>query len=1144
MKQRKTAAPAPGPTKPAAPAKKPPAPAAPSAAKVKTLRAKAAASATTAASAKRSQATDCGGPLPLDTVHVCASIAVNGSDTYTVTTSAADDLLTIQLTETDDAEVTGQLTGPDGAEVNCSITGWYGPASCPTGAAGAYTLVITDSYGSGGYTLAVSSLRTSPCTALTENELAFGAAPLTGSIAAGGASACYAPATGAATSGDLLRIGGLSYELQATVYDASGTSVCTVGPYGDTCTLSGTGPYRVVLRDTYAQAVSYDVTLNRLSHPAGCAALPAAPFGDPGEAVASGSLRVGEVACRTVTLPDGAAAVSLQGGESTSGTTSWTLYTADGQQVCAGNDDATCDTLPGAGAYTLLLENTSVFDPAAYAVAVLPLTSTTGCAATVGTAYDLPLLHGTLASPVQTDCRPFSGTAGDRVDLAASGVRATIVDPSGTPSCSRDTGDGSSQDGCVLTGAGPYRVITAGTYDFTGAYVLRIARLSQPAGCTPLPPQAYGTDPAISADPCWLLQVPAAGTYDVGGTGVYHQDGTRFCAQGADSCTFPAAGTYAMVFRPDYLDDTPFAPVFVSPTQTAGCVPGSDTGFTSGPLSFDLTAPGRRDCLTLPTAAGNGLYLAASPSDTGTNPVETVYDARGVQSCENQYSFSVCKLTGTAPFHLVLTAPQPGVYGLTVQRTGDATGCAAWPRTSFGGSTGTRVQLTTAIQTVCLALPANGHSTAEMIDWTNTANRVNASVQVFDAAGNQVCATIGSSTTTCRYTAGVSYTAVLVGAAGADTYHLVRRDVSSTAVCAAPPSLTVGGPSTGYTFTSALDSRCLRVQAATTDKLWLSVRTPAAAADSGAELLVVDAGGAIVCWQHGASCRVSGSSSYVVAVLASGYAGTPIAAHVDTWRMGTAAGWVPQCAANSLSPDGFALRGGTLTESATAFCGVMQVKPLQGFDVYGTDSDPAATPALGLYSSANWNGTSIDYAYQCGGEYGAFDYHCSVDGNAAPAQVVFVLSPGAARTPVAYTMQGVCSFQCSTPPRTADLTSVAPASGPAETDNKVVIHGSNLTLGTEVELAQNGVRASYNRMTTPVSVSADGTTLTVLLTTRGVAPGAYDVVLDQAGYTTGTRSPGYLPGGYTVTAAKPYAKGGGPVHITDPARAVVHNRPS
>jgi hypothetical protein len=1106
--------------------------AAPSAAEVKSLRAGAAAHALAAASAANTQSTPCGGRLTLDAVHACASIPDGGSDTYTLTTSVAGDVLSVQLVATSGAFVSGTLTDPDGAEPPCAVQE-SGPKSCATGPAGTYTFVVTDQFGAGGYTLAVSSLKSSPCTGLTASALAFGSAPLTGSLPAGAASACYALGDGAA-GGDLLRLGGLSYELQGTVYDASGTEVCTVGQYGTTCALSGAAPYRMLLRDTYAKAVSYSVTANRLSHPAGCATLAAAPFGDPGQAVATGTLPPGGLVCRTVTLPAGPALVSLQGGAATSGSASWQLLTAQGDLACSDTDeDVTCASLPGAATYTLLLDNGSSNAAAHYAVSLVPLASVSGCSTTVGTSYDLPLLHRTLNSPVQVDCQPFDATAGDRIDLAAGtdvygGLASTVVDPSGTPSCSTTTGN---QDGCVLTGTGPYRVITHSWQEFTGTYTMRIARLSAPAGCTPLAPQAYGTTPVTSHDPCWLLQVPAAGTYDVGGTQVYHQDGTRFCS-GSGSCAFPAAGTYAMVFRQSHPDDTAFAPVFISPTQTQGCVAAPDTGFAGSPLSVDLTEVGRRDCLALPTASGNGLYLVATPSADGRDPVETVYDAKGVRQCGNEYAFGACELTGTAPFHLVLTAPRAGVYGLTVQRTGDLAGCAAWPQTPFGGSSGTQVQLTATVRTVCLALPANGHSMAEMFDYTDNTNQVNASVQVYDAAGNQVCASIGSSLTTCRFTAGVGYTAVLVGTGGADTYHLVHRDVSATAACAAPASLAVGGPSAGYTFTSALDSHCLRVQAAATDKLWLAIRIPTAAGQGGADLFVADATGAVLCWQQGASCRVSGSTSYVVGVLAYGYAGTPIAARVDTWRVGTASGWVPQCTANSLPADGFAPRGGTLTETSTAFCGVTQVKPSQAFDVYGTDSDPAAPPALGIYSGAGWNGTSFDTPYQCVGS-GAFHYQCSISGGAAPTQVVFLLTPGNATPPVRYTMQGVCRSQCSTPPQQADVTSVAPASGPTGKNNQVVIHGSHLTLGTQVDLARDTERATDSPTGTAVSVSADGTSLTVVLSTRDVAPGTYDVVLDQTGYEVGTRSTGYLPGGYTVTTAIP-AKGGGPAHVADP----------
>lgn len=133
-----------------------------------------------------------------------------------------------------------------------------------------------------------------------------------------------------------------------------------------------------------------------------------------------------------------------------------------------------------------------------------------------------------------------------------------------------------------------------------------------------------------------------------------------------------------------------------------------------------------------------------------------------------------------------------------------------------------------------------------------------------------------------------------------------------------------------------------------------------------------------------------------------------------------------------------------------------------------------------------------------------------------------VVSAGSASTPVEYTMQGVCQQGCSSSPKAPDVSSVSPASGPAGTQ-QVVLHGTDLTLGTPVQLASNGSSASPYSMSRAVSVSPDGTSLTVLLSTQDVAPGVYDVVVGGPGYTVGTRSPGYLPGAYTVTAAAPAA---------------------
>jgi hypothetical protein len=198
---------------------------------------------------------------------------------------------------------------------------------------------------------------------------------------------------------------------------------------------------------------------------------------------------------------------------------------------------------------------------------------------------------------------------------------------------------------------------------------------------------------------------------------------------------------------------------------------------------------------------------------------------------------------------------------------------------------------------------------------------------------------------------------------------------------------------------------------------------------------------------------------------------------------------------------------------------------------------------VSLLSTTRFAGSSIDNEYQCFGDnVGEFSFSCLTTGSAPAGQYVMVLSAGDASTPDPYQMQGVCRRGCTTAQKQADIASVSPASGPAEATDTVVLHGTNLTLGTKVTLAANGSPASAYTMSQPVSISADGTVLTVKLFTYGLTPGVYDVVADGPGYTGGVRSPGYLPRGFTVTPAVPGHKVAAPVvvrtlpvHVKKPA---------
>ncbi|MEU9108623.1 hypothetical protein AB0D54_30660 [Streptomyces xanthophaeus] len=832
--------------------------------------------------------------------------------------------------------------------------------------------------------------------------------------------------------------------------------------------------------------------------------------------------------------------VVIQSVSATGGMTPKKLTAPDGSTVTCtesqpGYGTARCLT-SGAGTYTL--DVSSPFG-GGFSVAYRALLSSSTCTAVAAS-------ETTLGTPKTFAADLAAGSAGDcyrlpmatgavlRTHLTSYEVQGSLFDATGRQVCAAESANSQDFD-CELTGAAPYTLLVHQDYGRSAAYGFTVARLSQPGNCPLVKVQAYGSVPdARSPARCRILRVATAGPHVFGPTQtsswisgtLYRANGTAACPPVQNEPCALAAGDYTWVRDANNTTTDAYGIWFHATNQSAGCTAARDDGFASGPAKGTFTGAGQRLCRTLPTATGKGVYLYDTPpTDGGADPVTTVYDAKGVQQCSATANFSVCRLTGAAPFRAVLSGPSTGAYRLTVHDTGRTTGCTAWNSTGFGPSAGHKVDLTAAKQVACLTLGADKHSTAEMIDYTNATNRVNATVMIYDGSGNTVCSTAGGSTTACGFKAGPAYTAVLVGTGRTDSYRLVRRDISQTAACAAPASLTAGGASTGYTFTSALDSTCVKVKAAATDKLVFSVRTPEAAYRTGAQLTVADATGKVVCRQWGSACRVTGSDGYVVYVLASGHDGsTPIVAHIDTWKVATAAGWAPECTGNRIGAEDFPVRSGTLTEAAAGYCAVATVKPGQRFTVHGADDSTLAqsNPRVNLLSSTGFTGSALDPLVQCdNNNLGDFTFSCMLSSFAPEGEYLFLLDAYTTATPVTYSMQGICTSRCTVWPKSGDVDSVTPATSSADTTTTVVLHGTDLHLGTALRLVAHGSDASSYRMFEPVMVNAAGTELTVRLSTFSVAPGTYDLVVGSAGYTGGVRTPGYLPGAYTVTAAPP-----------------------
>ena len=772
-----------------------------------------------------------------------------------------------------------------------------------------------------------------------------------------------------------------------------------------------------------------------------------------------------------------------------------------------------------AGTYTLQVQNGG----GSYTLAYRPLLSDPSCTA-ANPSFAAPVLTASLAAGGVGACYALAMTAGQILHVnstaANQGVLVTVYDSTGAQICFDDQGD------CPLGGTGPYFVQVDAVQANAVTFHLELENITQPRGCRRGSQLTYGSAPDTSSvDRCRTLTVSTAGQYQVYAVSpqdgipastLYTPDGTVACtntySSTAPTCQL-AAGTYDLVADPYPAFRAQVGAVFIAADESRGCQATGDSDFASGPATGTFTGVGEEICLTLPASVGPAVYLFNQPTADATSPQVEVVDATGAQICQSSdFVFTNCALTGTAPFRIILSGESAGGgYRVLAQSSGSTAGCAVWPQSGFGGSFGATVKLAGATDAACLRIPANQHSTGEMIDYSNLANAVDAAIYVNDPAGNNIC--IGASTAICSESPGVTYTALLISSTGAsDTYHLVRRDVSSTAPCSAPASTVVGGPATTFELTSALDTRCLRVTATATDKLSFDIRATAPN-PAGAILQVTDASGAVVCGQFDVICRATGSTSYQLLVTAEGYQGTAITAHVDAWLVGTATGWTPQCRAHQLSgATGWAPIRVKMSEAAVGYCAVLSVQANQETTIYspsftGTGVDQ---PAMVVESAAGWSSDQIICAE--GGSYIA----CELPTFTPPGKYALLLYPDQLPLPAAISFQGVCTLDCPGGLVHPVITSVQPATGPTGSVNKLTIGGTNLNLGVVVDLASN---ATVVAQAIPVSLNSAGTALTVRLNTHGVTPGTYDVVQDGVGYTVGVPSPGYLPGAYQVTAA-------------------------
>ncbi|NMO50887.1 hypothetical protein HH310_06725 [Actinoplanes sp. TBRC 11911] len=684
-------------------------------------------------------AANCGGTLAFGQIAECPSI--NGADenVYWFTTTKPNDIVHTMLTRGSGGTLQARITGPTGAQVCFVLTD---SGQCQLKAAGTYKLTVFLYFqDSGDYTLALQSTRTpSSCNTLPASFFSFASAGTDGNLPAGSAGDCYRFNQPVGSVLHLWDPAGAG-DVQGDILDAANQPVCQVRDARE-CTLTTAGPYTLNLLESYGTATPYTLRMPRLSNAAGCGVLKPAAFGDPGADVGSGSLdaKQGSIACNKVHVP---AAGPIGVRIASDGAIADQVYDDAGKVVCQDYRFRYCD-LPAEGDYTVITSNQD-WTPISYRIALPSLTKNTGCVGGTSLSWASDALSLRQVSAVQTNCRTFAGSAGDRVvTYRSSAVASWLVDSTGHEVCG--TPD-YTEDGCVLPASGTYRVISyLDTMGLDGdeTYPLQVRRLSQPAGCPVIKPGTYNADPAGAMGPirCRVLAVTKPGTFQIRSydannyeqyATVYDGTGHRICDD-SSRCDLPAAGRYTMVLDGDVIDnDFRYVTAFL-PIQPSGCPAVGELA----QFQAEFSTPGQHLCREIDLPSGSQI-VRALPGDAqdSTRPFAYVVNADGDYLCDTWWALDQdpCELSGTAPYSVVFREDlgnPPAAFNAAFVRTNDPSSCATL-------LTGTTTSDADRFAT-CYRIDADQHTSRETITWHRTSGDSRATMAVFNATtGQRLC---------------------------------------------------------------------------------------------------------------------------------------------------------------------------------------------------------------------------------------------------------------------------------------------------------------------------------------------------------------------------------------------------------------------
>jgi hypothetical protein len=1040
--------------------------------------------------AKAAQKADaaCTGTLTWYKVLSCDAIAPDETHTYTLTTAAASESVLVRISTPENPhQLTVEVTGHD---IACNLLNG-GLERCDLGPAGTYQVTVHNIGDSPhNYDLSAASILGSSCTALAAADLSPNAPGRPADFPAGAVGNCF---QFTAAVGDVVRFGNKTSGV--SVYDATGASACEPGSWP--CKLTGAAPYRafvVALGTNGPASGAYVFHAAKVNSPAGCAALPIAPFGDLGDAAASGELTSYQTVCRSVTATAGRYSIQLP----PVNRMVRDIYDATGAPICPqGAGD--CD-IPADGTYLVLVEHQSEeTSPFPYDLSLVALDKTTGCAAEIGTTWDLPVQVVPLKSRAQLDCHPIDAQPGERILVRTPGPTpavSRVVDATGQSACE---GENTERSGCLLKGDAPYRVLS-GAYSGTQVptnYRLDIGRLSNPVGCVPAVISTFGVQAPTGPDGsrCRELTVTTATTYRIDSAAAYKPDGYVSC-DNPQTCVLDP-GKYTVVASDDER-------VAIFPlTSTDGCV--EQPADTFAVQSGTLAGPSQYDCVTLGSPSGSEV-LTVEPSGSWVTE-GFVLDATGNGMCLWGPSADVrrCELVGTAPFRAVIYRDhsQKGAsdYRMAFPRFDVATGCRPLPQSDFSAPGGVAISLRPDRFVSCLSVPAGEHAAEESFEYARTGSVGSAQLLTVTSDPGQGCEGKAGPAkfTLCSLTEGKAYTVLFVGSNDTAGYRLARRDVTSGARgCTAVGSTVLGATSGTGTLTDPSVVRCFKVSGAAGDQFL--VNTVDVNSSIGASVLRPS--GEYVCKTFGESrCLAKGSDAYQVLVWNDSFLGAA-SFKLETAKVVAAGAPAAECARPVETGYGFGPIAGEVTATKTSTCTAFSMTKYKS--VSGTVVNQAAGGDAPFFRGMATQPDAL--CYDIGDGQGGFQ--CNA-GSADRTQVVVLSLPEDKSTTLKYTMNATCENPlCGG--ATFGVTGVSPATRPGGGVTTIALKGKALHVQDVVTLTATGKPTVTGVVK---SVSVDRTAATVSVNLADAAAGVRDVTVESFAGQSAT-----LAGVFTVGA--------------------------